>query len=1409
MKFINQNSAVLSLSSALDPSYAVIDGRKEIDRLKFLTDFSSLINFYDQENKINGNWNPFLMKDPVFLTASIAKVNFNKLHNQFLKTCKSLNHLINNPVINDKHQDISISFNQLFNQLLSIFFRIERWSHFMFRFDHKYELKDYLLDKVKTKFSAYFWALISLWENHPINVIVKDIQPIKASWFNNFDQYIWKDSKNQEPFWEVLNIKLDIGVEQSASDAILEQVSLSGIYNSLVGVGDELFTFLHTLVEHAKDAYNSVKVTGSQFPDTVLLRSFVKLLKVQQDQLNEISGNHLQFYFKDILKQSKKPEQADQVFVNAKLSSQNSSFNLPIGSLFNAGLDVNKQPILFETLRNSTLNPAELIGGFTLNQLPSTSEMVSLYKEAVPTPGVLKKDEDGNVVSWDTFGSGTKVKSNIQTMGFSFASPMLLMKEGTRKVTITMTFNSNSIVKENFFKNGSYYLSTKTGWLTIKNDNGTLPSKITSDARNLYFSNPIISPSQTLTFTIILGDAIPAIEKSTKNPDGFDANWSMFKMTFDKFPNSPEDSKIMSPELSTVSITTQVTGVKTFELYNDVSKLSTKAPFPLFGPTPLVNSSFFIGSAEMFSKKLTKLALNFNWDIPKTLNFQNYYQEYNDNLTLITGDNRDVNEKLKNVEKEGNMLLNAIPALKPWQKLLHVLENLKKTFENIFSKAENNQSVPFNNTCFKVGFEFLQNTIWSSFKLIEKTSNPSVPFSNISVMYNEGANSVSSSKPPKVISSNKDFTYGIDESFEPDPSIQFTPLVYTDKSENGFMRMNLVGPTLGFGSSVFGEVISKIALANALELMKKKAATNEPAKVPFIPKVKSLTAAYTASQTYTMDFAQNEKNPIQCYTYTPFGNYQVYDSNAKPSTYVNQVNTTLDNRISEPSTKEPPISHLDYLPLFPSLSNNRMLYLSMKNLVTQSELNLFFKLNRAVGIANSNIFNYQFLTETGWESSDILLDGTKGFTCSGIIKINVPSKVTNKHNTMPSNMYWFGIGGIGKANNVAQTSFLESNGLELTRTGTKYLSDSSAPTIAAETIKKTANPTPEITSVIQTFASFGGLEAENGTLMNQRVSTRLKTKGRVSNSVSYFNMIAQKFPDIYYSKSYYDSTTYKTNVLLVKKFDSVNEAGAFSPLVSECKEKMVHQYVKKNASGLTKFNVQNFELIPVTVTATIVVNNNTGKVEMQNKINAALKLFLSPWITSKGKQLPIDQSISKSQFTSLIKSIEGVFEIEKLSFTIDINSVGGLKVIKNIVRLSGKNIVINNRFQAIVDKIENISPELQKIKKSVKTDIEAIKDHIQNIEKELSKIDKNPSKVFGKQYSTIEKIFKETKKKINDIKQELSTIKKNVKAVDVVEEAVMIIENNISNIEIDALLANQILVTNAKHSITCKYTKND
>lgn len=47
-------------------------------------------------------------------------------------------------------------------------------------------------------------------------------------------------------------------------------------------------------------------------------------------------------------------------------------------------------------------------------------------------------------------------------------------------------------------------------------------------------------------------------------------------------------------------------------------------PFHPFGTTPGIGSSFYIGSAEIFQKKLTKLRLNFEWkDVPG--NLKNYY----------------------------------------------------------------------------------------------------------------------------------------------------------------------------------------------------------------------------------------------------------------------------------------------------------------------------------------------------------------------------------------------------------------------------------------------------------------------------------------------------------------------------------------------------------------------------------------------------------------------------------------------------------------------------------------------------------------------------------------------------------------------------------------------------------------
>ena len=211
----------------------------------------------------------------------------------------------------------------------------------------------------------------------------------------------------------------------------------------MVKVGDQLFSFLRDLVERAATDFNSVNVLQGKSPDTSLLRAFVKLQGIQQEQLNGISQKHLQFYYRDILKQQQKNAIADRAIINVKLSSENSTFELPAGTLFKAGSDAEKNPVFFKSLKDTNLNPGSITGGFTLMQYSGASNnSVSLYKAPVVKPNILKKDKAGKVLGWETFGGNPNLTNQPESLGFAFASPMLYLIEGTRVLTITLNVSA-------------------------------------------------------------------------------------------------------------------------------------------------------------------------------------------------------------------------------------------------------------------------------------------------------------------------------------------------------------------------------------------------------------------------------------------------------------------------------------------------------------------------------------------------------------------------------------------------------------------------------------------------------------------------------------------------------------------------------------------------------------------------------------------------------------------------------------------------------------------------------------------------------------------------------------------------------------------------------------------------------
>ncbi|RIJ50492.1 hypothetical protein D1614_00725 [Maribellus luteus] len=69
------------IQQALSNSYLSIDGRSVLEKLIQTLEFAGHLPFVDTDNKIVGNWKTFLMRDPLFVIASIVKIDLDEFKN--------------------------------------------------------------------------------------------------------------------------------------------------------------------------------------------------------------------------------------------------------------------------------------------------------------------------------------------------------------------------------------------------------------------------------------------------------------------------------------------------------------------------------------------------------------------------------------------------------------------------------------------------------------------------------------------------------------------------------------------------------------------------------------------------------------------------------------------------------------------------------------------------------------------------------------------------------------------------------------------------------------------------------------------------------------------------------------------------------------------------------------------------------------------------------------------------------------------------------------------------------------------------------------------------------------------------------------------------------------------------------
>lgn len=366
-------------------------------------------------------------------------------------------------------------------------------------------------------------------------------------------------------------------------------------------------------------------------PHFALFIAFLEMFRYAQDDLNTITARHLDFYYKEVLRIKEKDAVPDQVYVIFELAKSTTSHLIAKGTVLNAGKDKTGKELFYKTDKDIVVNQAQVKEVKALF-MDITSTTANLFNRIYASPVANSADGkgaelEGSEPRWRTFGRpdvlGTGTERLLADVGFAIASPVLKMSEGRRTVSITITFAETPAVVASFL---STYNLANAFQLLLSGEKGWIDTGVDS-AQTLY--NYTTLNGRTLEITRTLTEAAPAVTAYNAKvlKDTFNTKWPVAKIVLNTAAASSAYSALKSLTLASADIKVEVKGVKELLLQNDFSDIDPSKPFEPFTNRPIVGSTFYIGSNEVFSKRLSALSINIDWqDLPSS--FSSHYNHY-------------------------------------------------------------------------------------------------------------------------------------------------------------------------------------------------------------------------------------------------------------------------------------------------------------------------------------------------------------------------------------------------------------------------------------------------------------------------------------------------------------------------------------------------------------------------------------------------------------------------------------------------------------------------------------------------------------------------------------------------------------------------------------------------------------
>ncbi len=954
----------------------------------------------------------------------------------------------------------------------------------------------------------------------------------------------------------------------------------------------------------------------SHDPAVGLLIAFLQLFQKINCKVNRFTHNYVDFYYEQVLRNKPRSFVPDSTYLVVKLNKKKAKVRIPKGTEFLAGLDENKQNIIFTADNELLVNDAQVSALYTLffNRDHISSPENNL-KESVKRPGTLKPlvrqfatscwlneipisvnddlDDRAQRQSYplmgapkDSEGSSLGVDARV---GFALASKVLLLNEGQRTICFAMKFDqaareggktleqwigniaealdlelaneddeiAHAKEQDVFFKVFrnifSISLSTEAGWLEIPD---FLPSYSGVDS-------DLEDNCLTITFSLPASAAPITPYSPVIHGEAYETQLPVAKFIVNPKGYLYPYGMLSKLVFASVKIDVTVEGCRTLSLHNNIGPLSALATFTPFGPLPEIGDYFIVGSPEAAGKHLESFDVTVKWGgLPVGIGgFRSYYQHYDQPL---------VHEDIQ--------INSAVLVEGGW-----VSENSEGQITGPLFQLKSE---------YEAGREISHSSILSCQQLMPY-------FSPVDYQ-------------------------GTTDKFN-----------YTPSSQKGFFKFTLVSPAGAFGHRSYPNVLAKVLTANAkLKNVKQfKAVPN----LPYTPVINSISVDYKASSKLVVGSEEKGCVPELC-----------------------------DQLIHlHPSGWDSALLDADQLVcVLPYYEFSGNLFIGLDASKIDGVLTLFFHLREnSLPIANDHINELQwfYLSANQWLALSgklKVLDSSQGFMTSGIVTLNIPADITSDNTVMLKGLFWLSVSANANLDKLCSAYSVYTQAIQVTRHLETSQSEWHSAVLPAGRITRLKKAIPGLGSIVQVEESFGGIPSETQEHLRARVGGRLKHKNRALIPADYEMLILEQFPQIYKVKCFANMVSEEIpekrlrpgHILIVAlPYLKQQEMNDHIPMLNGHLVNEIQTYISRLAPPFVKINIINpvYELAQVRCTVKLKEGLNDGF--HINHLNQLISDFLSPWDDTIGYNTHFGWHVNEYDVESFIQQLDMIDRVTNFS----------------------------------------------------------------------------------------------------------------------------------------------------------------